>query len=140
MKYTFRGVHCWKECPLENVQFLRDEHHHEFEVILEMSVNDSDREFEFIKTQQLLQSIIHNLYPNYNENKNTDIYLAAIKTIFPDNTYIPYTAYLGSRSCQMIAEEIIDCFKKVCPNNITISISEDGHYGGKVEYINKKEE
>jgi hypothetical protein len=34
----------------------------------------------------------------------------------------------------MIANDLLDCFKKVCNNDIEISISEDGHYGGVVSY------
>lgn len=129
----FRGIHCWSNCPFKDVDFLKNPHHHEFEVELQLSVDNSDREFEFIRLQHLLDGIIQNLYPNYNQKKIEDEYDKALQLIFPDTTYKPYTAYLENKSCEMIAQDIIECFKKVCPNNIIVTISEDGHYSGKVE-------
>lgn len=136
VKHKFRGIHGWQNCPFKAVDFLKTPHHHEFEVTVEIFVDKSDREFEFIRIQHLLEGIIYNLYPNYNEEKDQDEYDKALQMIFPNNKFKSFTAYLENKSCEMIAQDIIECFNKVCPNDITITISEDGHYSGKVEYKN----
>lgn len=136
VKHKFRGVHNWTNCPFNSVQFLRYPHHHEFEVTVTLYVTDEDREFEFIKIQHLLECFIVNIYPNYNaEHREKDLFKDVLESIFPNNKHIPYTAYLGSKSCEMIANDLLDCFKKVCNNDIEISVSEDGHYGGIVSTI-----
>lgn len=136
VNYKFRGVHNWTNCPFNSVQFLRSPHHHEFEVIVTLYVTDEDREFEFIKIQHLLECFIVNIYPNYNEeHKEEDLFKNVLESIFPNNKHIPYTADLGSKSCEMIANDLLDCFKKVCNNDIEVSVSEDGHYGGVVSTI-----
>ena len=135
VKHKFRGIHNWQFCPFNSVEFLRSPHHHQFEVVVTLYVTDDDREFEFIKLQHLLECFIINIYPNYNEtHKEQDTFHSVLYSIFPNNKHIPYTADLGSKSCEMIANDLLDCFKKVCNNDIEISISEDGHYGGVVSY------
>lgn len=135
INHKFRGVHNWQFCPFNSVEFLRSPHHHEFEVSLTLYVTDEDREFEFIKLQHLLECFICNIYPNYNEtHKEDDTFKRVLETLFPENKHIPYTADLGSKSCEMIANDLLSCFKKVCNNDIEISVSEDGHYFGSVIY------
>lgn len=137
VNHKFRGVHNWQFCPFNSVQFLKSPHHHQFEVTLSLYVTDDDREFEFIKLQHLLECFICNIYPNYNEEhkENTgDEFLRVLYSIFPTNKHVPYTADLGSKSCEMIANDILTCFKKVCNNDIEVSVSEDGHYAGTIIY------
>lgn len=136
VNYKFRGIHNWGNCPFNSVDFLKHPHHHQFEVTVTLSVTDSDREFEFIRIQHLVETIIHNTYPNYNEqHKDTDDQLSIeIDKFYPNNKYVPYTAMIGTESCEMIAEDIIIPLKKICNTDIKVSVSEDGHYAGTVNY------
>lgn len=119
----FRGLHSWPECTLDDVSFLKFPHHHEFfvEATIETPV---DRAFEFILTQQLIEAIIMDTYPNFNK---TAIY----------RNQIVYTAKLDSRSCETIAEEIACKLGAELCTNVSIVVSEDGHYGGKAFYRTK---
>ena len=133
IKHKFRGVHGWENCPFTQVKFLKDQHHHQFEVTLQIQVTDSDRQVQFIKMQHLLEQIIVNLYPNYNKlNYSYDVYAEGLRSVFPQNTHVPYTAFLNNRSCEMICQQIIEVFNKISPSKVTITVSQDGHYGGTV--------
>ena len=138
----FRGIHCWGTCPFNSVDFLKNSHHHEFEVTVSLFVTDSDREFEFIRIQHLIETIIHNLYPNYNEEhkENTgDKLLQELYKYFPQNKYVPYTANIGYKSCEMIAEDILIPLRKITGVDCEVTVSEDGHYSGTVIYRKNNE-
>ena len=140
--YTFRGIHNWGTCPFNSVDFLKHPHHHQFEVTVTLSVTDSDREFEFIRIQHLVETIIHNLYENYNEKhkENTgDKLLQELYTYYPQNRYVPYTAAIGFKSCEMIAEDILIPLRKICGVDCEVTVSEDGHYSGTVSYKKNNE-
>ena len=137
VNYKFRGLHCWGTCPFNSVDFLKNLHHHQFEVTVTLSVTDSDREFEFIRIQQLVETIIHNLYPNYNEEhkENTDDeLLQKLYKLYPQNKYVPYTANIGYKSCEMIAEDILTPLHRICDVDCEVTVSEDGHYSGTVVF------
>lgn len=137
VNYKFRGIHNWGNCPFNSVDFLKHPHHHQFEVAVTLSVTDSDREFQFIRIQHIVETIIHNTYKNYNQEhrENTgDKLLQELYTYYPQNKYVPYTAIIGTKSCEMIAEDIIIPLKKICNTDIKVSVSEDGHYAGTVIY------
>lgn len=46
--FQFEALHKWGECPLPEVNFLRDVHRHIFHVRMEKNVSHSNRDVEFI--------------------------------------------------------------------------------------------
>ena len=139
VNYKFRGVHCWKTCSIDIVDFLKNVHHHEFELTVKYEVTDSDRQIEFITEQLVLEKLIHHIFKNYNNDKKV------VDEIF-DHLYkeyqlepwefTPYTADFRGYSCEMICEELLNWLKRIHPYiNISLKISEDGHYAGGVEYV-----
>lgn len=56
------GIHCWPECPIEEVSFLRDPHRHTFFIECKKEVNHTDRDVEII---QLKHKMVDFLGDNY---------------------------------------------------------------------------
>ena len=48
IKTQFEAIHCWPECPIEEVSFLKYPHRHIFHVKVKWKVIHNDRELEFI--------------------------------------------------------------------------------------------
>jgi hypothetical protein len=80
---SFTATHCWPECPIEEVKYLRNEHRHTFHVTMKWPVLHDDRDREFIVTKNMVNDHLHTDY----ENRN-----------------------LGRMSCEMIAEKLMDQF------------------------------
>jgi hypothetical protein len=109
-------MHKWEGCSIDDVKFLKDSHRHVFHVELKASVDDPDRELEFFMIQQMIDSAIYNLYR--------------------DQDSMGYFM-LGSRSCEMIAKEIIDFLVKhyaIPSNTIRCTVFEDNENGGTVKW------
>lgn len=83
------GTHCWPDCPLEEVVYLRSPHRHIFHIKAYAIVNHSDRDIEFIK---LKHEITRYLSDKYYDRLGLRVHR------------------FGSRSCEMIAEELIEQF------------------------------
>lgn len=104
---TFRkeGIHCYPNAP-EDVKFLRHPHRHEFYFKVTIDVFHNDRDLEFIRFKRELESLY-----------NTD------------------TLQLDSKSCEMIAEELISYISRAYPGRwIAVEVSEDGESGATLEY------
>lgn len=118
VKTSFKGIHNWPEASQfagEEVQFLEHPHRHTFYVQAELRVTDSDREVEFFVFQKEIDSVIEALYrKNYPK---------------PEIAY-----YLGRRSCETIAEEIISKLREnKYKGPLTLEIWEDNEVGARVE-------
>lgn len=114
VKTSFRGTHNWPEASEfagKEVQFLEHEHRHTFHVKAELTVEDSDREVEFFVFQDQVDRAIHSVY----EHKG-------------------FVYVLGRRSCETIAEEIIEALRTHCKHTGTIALEvwEDNEVGGRV--------
>lgn len=108
IKEVVLGTHCWENCPHEEVKFLRNEHHHDFQIFVEAEVDHDDRDIEFIKLRIWLKKYIK---ANYNI----------------EHEIIRF----GSRSCEMISQEITDALiKDFGDKKWKVSVSEDGTYTG----------
>jgi len=79
VKLTYAGLHCWKDCPLEEVKYLRDMHRHTFYITCKKEVNHDDRDIEIIMFKELIIK--------YLESK--------------------YKGNFGTMSCEMIARELM---------------------------------
>jgi hypothetical protein len=101
IKTQFAALHRWKDCPLDEVVYLRDYHRHVFHVVMKFDVSHSDRDIEFIMKKEEVE--------------------AHIKTQYIE------VKYLGSLSCEMIAEDLLTCF-----GASFVSVFEDDENGAEV--------
>jgi len=97
VKLQHEALHCWPGCPHEDVSFLRDPHRHMFHIRMWVEVNHSDRDIEFIR---LKREVTKYLKGRYN---------------------------LGSTSCEMLAEELMDF-----ADATAVEVMEDNENGGLV--------
>lgn len=88
IKAKFTALHCWPECPFEEVGYLRSLHRHEFHVQVIVETFE-DRQKEFIMEKNKLQKFLNKNY----QNKD-----------------------LGSKSCEIMSAEIAKYMKakRVC--------------------------
>lgn len=103
IKTTYRGTHKWKDCNIKEVEFLKNEHHHEFQITAWIEQRHDNRDIEYIKFQNELDKIIDKAFKSLSEN----------------------------RSCEMLAKEIhnLICELFRFERSIKVQVLEDGHYG-----------
>jgi len=118
VKTQFEGIHQWKDCPYEEVKFLRDPHRHIFYVEVVTEVTHSDRAIEFFMMKKDIDAVIK-------------------KVIKPPD--------LGSKSCEMMCEDLYKGLREfpgpdlgpnvgeVAYHIKSIEISEDNENSGIVE-------
>jgi 6-pyruvoyl-tetrahydropterin synthase len=112
VRTQFEGIHSWPECPYKEVAFLKNPHRHLFYVELLLPI-ESDRYLEFFMIKSELDVYIR----EYIGEKN------------PHNT----TLNLGSLSCEMIAENILDYFsRKLTLKEGLCVVSEDNENGSLI--------
>lgn len=106
------GIHCYPEAltnpNLADVSFLGHPHRHIFHFRVEVNVNHHNREIEFIQFKRWLESL------------------------YQDNTL-----ELNNKSCEMIANELIEEIHHKYPNieMIGVDVSEDGENGSSITYL-----
>ena len=61
VNYQCEGIHRWKDCQLEGVEFLQDYHRHIFHIKVRMEVFHNDREVEIILLKRFLESYTQEL-------------------------------------------------------------------------------
>jgi hypothetical protein len=104
------GLHCWPGCPIEEVSYLRDPHRHLFHIKAYVSVTHGDRDVEFIVLKHWIQDYLKGGY-------------------YDDALHLHD---FGSRSCEMIAEELIHEF-----GLSRCEVSEDGENGAVLQAKDK---
>ncbi|MBP6424146.1 MAG: hypothetical protein KA278_00335 [Flavobacterium sp.] len=75
------GLHQWKDCPIKEVDFLKDRHRHIFHICIKKTVSHNDRDIEII---YLKREVLN--------------YLGTQPIEF------------GNKSCETIAEELLKEF------------------------------
>lgn len=105
----FDAHHRWDDA-FEEVEFLQNEHRHEFHVTVQVQQFHDDRDVEYIHLKRQLTSWIK-------------------------DDYIPDDRDLGQRSCEMMAEDIL---KKLMlwhgsDRAYKVEVTEDGENGALVE-------
>lgn len=75
----FSAIHCWPDCPISEVSYLRNPHRHEFHVTVKAPVSHDNRQIEFIQLKNKINQFIRKHW----EEKD-----------------------LGSVSCEMLCEEL----------------------------------
>lgn len=115
IRTSFRGTHNWPEASQHagrEVKFLEHEHRHTFHILVEFQVTDSDREEEFFVLQSLVDHALGALYEK-----------------------VGLVHVLGRRSCETIAEELIEHLREVhfYSNSISVEVWEDNEVGARIE-------
>lgn len=100
------GTHCWPNCDIEEVSYLRNSHRHLFYIKAFKQVFHSDRDVEFIEFQHDIKSYLHNKY--FNDHLRLHEF--------------------GALSCEMLAKELIQQFDLV-----RCEVNEDNENGSIVE-------
>lgn len=106
VRFQVEGLHCWTNCDIDEVMYLKNLHRHQFFVIATKSVYHNDRDIEFIKLAHQMKKFLHKRY----FSKEYQCLL------------------FGSQSCEMLATELLKQFKLD-----TCEVNEDGEGGAVVE-------
>lgn len=104
----FEALHNWANCPLEEVNYLRHPHRHMFHIKAYKTVTHNDRDTEFIIMKHRIQEYLTKTYRNQN---------------------------LGSMSCEMLAQELIEKFD-LCQ----CDVSEDNENGAVLTVLENTNE
>lgn len=134
IRTQFEGIHCWDNCPIEQVAFLKNPHRHMFGVRVRVEVYHNDRDLEFICVKRSIDQCL---------------------TIKADMNRYPGTVLpvwdMGRTSCEMVAEMLHEYLKntyKFDPNPdsikasketrlVEIEVNEDGENGAIVQRVYK---
>lgn len=82
----FEGIHCWPNCPFEEVKYLRDPHRHIFHIKAHKQVFHDDRDVEFIMLKHGIEEYLKVRYPG---------------------------GQMEATSCEILARDLIDWFDLV---------------------------
>jgi len=105
IQFKIEGIHQWKECPLDEVGYLRDLHRHEFHIRMEKKVDHNDRDIEIIMfKRQVISGLKKNFYSDQFNCCN-----------------------FGNMSCEAIAEYLMDKY-----NCTLVEVLEDGENGAVI--------
>jgi hypothetical protein len=105
VKYEIEGIHRWKDCPFEDVSYLRDYHRHVFCFDVKMEVFQEDRDIEFIRLKKDLETYTKELL-----DKPVDL------------------------SCEAMARLVLEYCQETYGNrHYDIYVSEDNENGGGIE-------
>lgn len=100
------GIHRYPDAP-EGVEFLRSPHRHIFHFRVTVEVFHNDRDIEFILFKRELEGL-----------------------------YSDKTLQMDYKSCEMLAEDLIDYIGKAYPGRkVWVEVSEDGENGATLEYL-----
>lgn len=105
VKLQVEGVHCWPECPIEEVKYLRDPHRHMFHITCKKTVSHNDRDIEIIQLKHKIR--------DYLEVKYQKVEVRCLQ--------------FGRMSCEDIAEELANKF-----DLNFVEVLEDGENGASI--------
>jgi hypothetical protein len=99
------GIHRYPDAP-DGVEFLKNPHRHIFHFRVDVDVFHNDRDIEFILFKRELEAL-----------------------------YSAATLEVDYKSCEMLAEDLIDYISKKYPGRkISVEVSEDGENGATLSY------
>lgn len=84
IRTSFSALHCWPDCPIKEVSYLKQVHRHVFHVEMKWPVNHNDRDIEFIQMKNRVNKWLQLNYEG---------------------------ADLGATSCEMMCEELMGMFQ-----------------------------
>lgn len=107
VRTRFQALHRWEDAP-EEVKFLRDEHRHEFHVVVRIEQFHDDREVEYIMLKRWV-----------------------------DKTLDKWPHNRGQQSCEMMANKLLHNLQAEYGEDreYRIEITEDGENGALLEYV-----
>lgn len=108
VSFQMEGFHRWEDAPKE-VEFLRHNHRHMFHFEVEKQVSHHDRDIEIILFKRKVEAYLKNKYT------------------YIDTDTKQITIEFGQKSCEMLANEIIDEF-----GCCRVKVTEDGENGAVV--------
>jgi len=85
--FVVEGIHCWPECPLEEVSFLRSPHRHLFFFRMRKAVTHDDRDVEIIMLARAAKLFIQQTHPT-----------------------VDGCSDFGRQSCEMLAQKVLAMF------------------------------
>lgn len=109
IKLQFTALHCWPECPIEEVSYLRNLHRHAFHVMIRFKVGHDDRDIEFINAKNEIHKWIQENWEGED---------------------------LGRLSCEQMATKLSIKFSHLDP--CYVCVSEDDENGAEIWVINEK--
>jgi len=104
------GMHKWDTAP-DAYAYLRQLHRHEFHVRVEVMVNHDDRDVEFCDLKG--QALAH------------------FQTMADSEESYSHLSY-GTRSCEMLADQLAACLEGDGLKVSSVEVSEDGENGAKI--------
>jgi len=104
VKTQFEATHCWPECNIPAVSFLKNEHRHLFYVKVALEIKE-DRQVEFLTLKKEVEKFTFMNYRGLN---------------------------LGSKSCEVIAEEIFKFVTYSFESCFSVQVFEDNENGAEV--------
>lgn len=106
IRLQVEGVHCWPDCDIEEVYYLKNLHRHLFGVKAYLRVDGDNREVEFIQLKHKVDAYLREKYWS------------------PVGKCLDF----GAKSCEMIAQELVREFMFD-----RVIVDEDGENGAEVE-------
>lgn len=106
IRLQVEGVHCWPDCGIEEVNYLRNPHRHHFGVKAYLRVDGDNREVEFIQLKHKVTAFLGEKYWSQGG----------------------HCLDFGGMSCEMIAKELVREF-----TFDRVIVDEDGENGAEVE-------
>lgn len=103
VKIDIEGLHCWENCDIEEVEYLKYLHRHTFGFLCRLEVSHGDRAVEFIEFKHKIKEYLGKKYYN------------------PKYKCCDFTG----QSCETLAEELVNGF-----NLSQCSVSEDNEFFG----------
>ena len=101
-RVRIEGIHCWQNCHIDEVSYLKYLHRHMFEFIAYAPVYHDDRDIEFIQ-------LGHKIRDYLTEQYYSDEYKCLL---------------FDSKSCEMLGRELIEKF-----NLLRVEVNEDSENG-----------
>ena len=86
MKYSivlylqYEALHCWTDCPYEDVSFLKHPHRHMFHIRMKKAVTHTDRDIEIIRFKWEVQNWLDQKYNHNLDNMSCEMLAAEILT------------------------------------------------------------
>lgn len=101
------GIHCWPECNVDGVEFLKHPHRHIFKIKCRKWVEHPDRAIEIIKLKAEIEKFLRAKYK-------------------PASNHIDMLDF-GRDSCETIAMSLMEAFQLT-----TCEVLEDGENGASL--------
>ena len=108
--FEVAGFHCWAGAPKEYA-YLATPHRHVFKIRVDVRVVHADRDVEIIELKDTATTLFHDI--------------ADQEMLFGHPNF-------GSRSCEMMADELAAKLEEESIKVMSVEVSEDGENGARI--------